>query len=405
MTMERSLDADGIRGLYVHVPFCASDCAYCAFAREVPTSRAAVGHYLTGLAREVDHWLAVFGEPICPETIYVGGGTPTFLRPEEWSRFAAILGRLVRRDRTIEVTVEANPESLTPNRLPMLAAFGVTRLSLGAQSSHGRELSVLGRTHDWRTVEVAASRARTLDGVAVSLDLIYGVPGLSLERWEATLDAALVVAPDHLSAYCLSYEEGTALTRKRRLGELRVPDDDLQRAQYERLVARARGAGLARYEVSNFGTDRGRSRHNLGYWRGVPYLGVGPSAHSQVGDRRFWNHPRRSRWESALAEGAGPVGGDEHLGDRERRVELLMRLRLDEGVAASALPGEGPVIDRIAQLEEEGLVTRTADRVAVTDAGAFLSDGIAADLLEAWDRTDPRDEGARRCASPSSTTG
>jgi len=405
MAVTASLDADDIRGLYVHVPFCASDCAYCAFAREVPSSRDAVGHYLLGLAREVDHWLDAAGAPIRPETIYVGGGTPTFLRPDEWSRFAAILGRLVARDRTVEVTVEANPESLTPNRLPMLEAFGVTRISLGAQSSHGRELALLGRTHHWRTVEVAASRVRTLPGVALSLDLIYGVPGLTLDRWDETLDAALAVAPDHLSAYCLSYEEGTSLSRKRARGELLVPDDDLQRRQYEGLVTRARGAGLERYEVSNFGTARGRSRHNLGYWRGSPYLGLGPSAHSQVGDRRFWNHPRRSRWEAGLAAGEGPIGGAEHLGPRERRVELLMRLRLDEGIPRTLLPVEGPVIDRLTALEEEGLVTRTDHRVAVTDAGAFVSDGIAVELLDAWDRRDPRDEGARRCASPSSTTG
>jgi oxygen-independent coproporphyrinogen-3 oxidase len=396
--------ADEVSGLYVHVPFCAADCAYCAFAREVPGSRADVGRYLDALALEVEHWIRELGGEIRPRTLYVGGGTPTFLRPDEWSRFAAILGRFVRRDRTVEVTVEANPESLTPNRLPMLEAFGVTRLSLGAQSTHAEHLALLGRTHDWRAVETAVERARAIPEVALSLDLIYGIPGLSLDAWEETLDRTLAMVPDHLSAYCLSYEEGTSLTRRRGRGELVPQTDDLQRAQYDTLVARARGAGLDRYEVSNFGTPRGRSHHNLGYWRGSPYLGLGPSAHSQLGDRRFWNHSRRLRWDESLAAGQGPVKGIEVLGPDERRVELLMRLRLDEGIALVELPAGGAVALRLAQLEEEGLVVRSGGRLRVTDAGAFLSDGIAADLLAVWEDAG-LEGGGERCAWPSSTTG
>jgi len=260
--------APAISGVYLHVPFCASDCAYCAFAREVPASRAAVDTYLDALAVEARAWRKRLGGRIRPLTLYVGGGTPTFLTPGEWDRLESALAELVDPARVTEVTVEANPETATAERLARLREFGMTRLSLGAQALSTEMLRFLDRTHEWSTVTDALARAGAHDGLVTSVDLIYGIPGLEPGEWARTVDAALELPIEHLSAYCLSYEEGTSLARRRAEGRLEGQPDDVQRRAYDRLAACVEARGLERYEVSNFGTPRGRSRHNLTYWEG-----------------------------------------------------------------------------------------------------------------------------------------
>lgn len=390
-----------IAGVYLHVPFCASDCAYCAFAREVPASRDAVGSYLDGLERETRYFAERLGGKLLPRTLYIGGGTPTFLTPVEWDRLEAAVLVLVDPSALEEVTVEANPESTTPVRLDRLRAFGMTRLSLGAQAFAAPTLAMLDRTHDWDRVATAVSLARRDAGLVVSLDLIYGIPGLTDSMWSRTLDEALALSPDHLSAYCLSYEEGSSLAKRRAAGLLEGQSDDMQRAAYDLLVARAEGAGLHRYEVSNFGTGRGRSRHNLGYWEGRDYLGLGPSAHSHVAPWRFRNHTRREAWQVALASGSAPIAAAELLGERERAAERLMRLRVSSGVPCTQLPDPGGAFwTRVQVLADAGLVcvvTREGaevpsvhpggegTRLCLTRGAFFVSDGVVADLLAAWD--------------------
>ncbi len=379
--------ADHVHGVYVHVPFCASDCAYCAFSREVPPDRHAVSAYLDALSAEIDVWRERFGGPLRPQTLYVGGGTPTFLTPDEIARLVSMLARLVRPDRLVEVTVESNPESTTPERLTAYAALGLTRVSIGAQSHTARLLAVLDRTHDWTAVARAVDAARSIASApAVSLDLIYAIPGQTLDEWRASLEAALRLAPAHLSAYCLGYEEGTALGRRRGRGELTGLPDDVQRAMYDVLVASASAAGLPRYEVSNFGTEITRSRHNLGYWRREEMLGIGPSAHSFLAGRRFWNHPTRVRWQEALSGRREPVAGYEVLDDAAVVGEELMRLRMVEGASRERFAGAPPAFWReVDRLVEAGLLEPDPDRLRLSTDAFFVSDGLVAELWAAWD--------------------
>jgi len=376
-----------VRGLYVHVPFCASDCAYCAFSREVPRDRSAIASYLAALDREVDYWLDAAGAPLTPETVYVGGGTPTFLTPEEWSGFSTIVARLISKERLVEVSIEANPETVDAERLTGLSAFGLTRLSIGAQSTHAATLAFLDRRHGWPAVERAILAARSLPGVSVSLDLIYGVPGLTLAAWEETLQRVLDTRPDHVSAYCLSYEEGTSLAKRKARGDLQGLGDDAQRAQYDALACRLPAAGLARYEVSNFGKEAAWSRHNLNYWTRGTFLGIGPSAHSFHSGCRAFNHTKRRAWEDSLAAGSGPVAGFERPGPREITAEALMQLRIAAGVPAAWFPRTARhTWNRLDALSAGGLLAVCDGQVRLEDPGYFVSDGVIAELLLALER-------------------
>jgi oxygen-independent coproporphyrinogen-3 oxidase len=393
-----------VSGLYLHVPFCASDCAYCVFSREIPASRGDIDDYLSALAREARWWADRIDGRLAPATLYVGGGTPSHLTPEEWDRLEAALSPLVDLRAPGEITIEANPESATPERLERFVRFGMTRLSIGAQALGRETLALLGRTHDFARVREALAEARRHERLVASLDLIYGIPGLDDRAWSRTLDEVLALGPDHLSAYCLGFEEGSSLTKRRDAGHLPVPDDRRQRRAYDQLVERAESAGLGRYEVSNFGTAAGRSRHNLGYWEGASYLGLGPSAHSHVAGLRFRNHTVRRRWQEAIAAGEGPVAGCERLGPREIAAERLMRLRVTTGVPLDLLPAPGgPFWSRVRALEGEGLVVTDVrpgggkprrdvpvagpggERLRLAHDAFFLCDGIAADLLMAWE--------------------
>jgi oxygen-independent coproporphyrinogen-3 oxidase len=373
-----------VQGLYVHVPFCASDCAYCAFSREVPKSRDAIAGYLEALSREVDFWLAGFGGALTPATIYVGGGTPTYLTPSEWAELSRSVDRLVSRERVSEVTVEANPETLTAERLAALRAFGATRISIGAQSTRADMLAFLDRRHDWARVVSAVTEVRRAPGLFVSLDLIYGIPGSTLETWSETLRVTLALDPDHLSAYCLSYEEGTSLAKRKAKGDLTGLPDTVQRAQYDRLVEATARAGLERYEVSNFGRKAAWSEHNRLYWTRRPTLGIGPSAHSFLSTGRSWNHSRRTTWEAALAAGAAPIAGHERLGPGEVTAEVLMQLRIASGIPKAWVPERAETFWRRAEtLAGEGLLEVDGRGLRLAREGWFVSDGIIADLLAA----------------------
>lgn len=397
--VDRLLPASAFRdvsGVYVHVPFCAADCAYCVFSREVPADRSAVASYLIGLEREADYWRARAGAAIRPETVYVGGGTPTYLTPGEIRTFGHHLRRLVDVASVAEFTVEANPESVDEERLAAWVSLGATRVSIGAQSHAAGTLTLLGRTHDWRAVEraVAEARRHPLD---VSVDLIYGVPGQGAGEWAASLAAVLALEPDHVSAYGLTFEEGSALSAKRAAGALAAVGDDAQRVAYDTLVAHAARASFDRYEISNFARAGKACRHNLGYWRRTPYLGLGPSAHGFLGHVRLRNHARRPRWEARLEAGEGPVAAVDVLDEGARVTESLMRLRTREGLPLSALPEPSPRFRaRLDTLSDAGLLEREAGWVRLTESAFFLCDGITADLLSVWDEASahaPRETG------------
>ncbi len=374
-------------GVYLHVPFCAVRCGYCDFNTYSPdqVDSDAVTVWARSAHAEIDLARRVLGDD-APRlsTVFVGGGTPT-LAP------AGMLGGLLHHLRDAfglqpeaEVTTEANPETVEPAVLDDLLGAGFTRLSLGMQSSVPHVLRVLDRVHTPGRALEAARQARAAGFADISLDLIYGTPGESMDDWRASLDAALGVEPDHLSAYALIVEDGTALAGRIRRGQIAAPDDDDLADKYlvtEELLTRA---GFEWYEVSNW--SRGpahRSRHNLAYWRGHNWWGIGPGAHSHVGGVRWWNvrHPRR--YGALLAEGRGPGEGREVLDAGERRVErVLLELRIADGLPVDVLTSTERA--RVAGLVDDGLLDVRGDgtRLVLTLRGRLLADAVVRRLLD-----------------------
>lgn len=372
-------------GVYVHVPFCASRCGYCDFntytAGELrgfaPAGFAAAAIAEVRLARRR------LGDDIPPvETVFFGGGTPTLLAPADLAATLAAIDAELGLAPGAEVTTESNPESVDAAALDVLRTAGFTRISFGMQSAREHVLAVLDRRHTPGRPASAAAEARAAGFEHVSLDLIYGAPGERDEDWRASLDAALAVEPDHVSAYALIVEPGTRMHARVRAGELPPPDDDALADRYEAADAALSAAGLDWYEISNWaaGPDA-RSRHNLGYWRGHDWWGIGPGAHSHVGGVRWWNVLHPAAYARRLADGGSPAAGREVLDAATRRAErAMLEVRLAEGVSLDVV-GDGPVA---AELVREGLAhadALAAGRVALTLRGRLLADGVARRLL------------------------
>ncbi len=390
------------RGLaaYLHVPFCRVRCGYCDFntytAAELGPPElpgASQSGYAGALVDEVAlaaRVLTASGLPARPvSTVFVGGGTPTLLPASDLARaLGAVRDHLGLADGA-EVTTEANPDSVTPQSLEELAAAGFTRVSFGMQSAVPHVLAVLERTHDPARVPQAVRWAREA-GLAVSLDLIYGAPGESLADWRTSLDAALACEPDHVSAYALVVEAGTAMAAKVRRGELPLPDPDDEAAQYELADAVLADAGYRWYEVSNWArTPADACRHNLAYWRGDDWRGAGPGAHSHVGGVRWWNAKHPAAWARRLAAGESPAVGREVLDDEARDVErVLLGVRLAEGLPLDAVPGAGRgAVGRLVAdglLEPPGAGPAPAQRLVLTLRGRLLADAVVRALL-GWD--------------------
>jgi oxygen-independent coproporphyrinogen-3 oxidase len=272
------------------------------------------------------------------DTVFVGGGTPSLLGAE---RLGAVVGA-VTADFALadgaEITTEANPESTSPGFFDAIRAAGFTRVSLGMQSAAPRVLAVLDRTHSPGRATAAAREAVAAGFEHVSIDLIYGTPGESDDDLLRSLDCALDTGADHLSAYALVVEDGTALARRVRRGQIAAPDDDTLAHRYRLLDRRLNQAGFDWYEVSNFSRPGGQCRHNLGYWNGGQWWGAGPGAHGFVGDIRWWNVKHPGAYAELLAQGRAPVAGFERLDDRARHFEeVLLGIRLREGLAVAAL--------------------------------------------------------------------
>jgi len=371
-------------GFYVHVPFCAARCGYCDFntytAAELGggASQAAYADTVIG---EVRLARRVLGEADLPvETVFFGGGTPTLLPAEDLGRILAAIEAEFGLAPGAEVTSEANPESIDPAYLHRLRGQGVNRLSLGMQSAVPHVLAVLDRRHSPGRAEVAVGWARDAGFESVSLDLIYGTPGESAPDWQASLAAALAATPDHVSAYSLIVEDGTALARRVARGELPAPDDDDLADRYEQADDAFAAAGLPWYEVSNWARPGAECRHNLGYWRGADWWGAGPGAHSSVGGVRWWNRMHPIAYAARLAAGCSPGQGRELLGPQERRVEsLLLGLRLSAGLPLETLPAA-----ETAACVQDGLLAPAdyvAGRAVLTRPGRLLADGVVRRLL------------------------
>ncbi|PPK94145.1 oxygen-independent coproporphyrinogen-3 oxidase [Kineococcus xinjiangensis] len=378
-------------GVYLHVPFCAVRCGYCDFNTYTATELGGGGSqaaFAATAALEVELAGKVLGAAARPAaTVFVGGGTPTLLPPGDLAALLDAVRATFGLEPGAEVTTEANPDSVTPEGLAALAAAGFTRVSFGMQSAVPTVLAVLERTHDPDRVPRAVAWARQA-GLDVSLDLIYGAPGESLDDWRRSLDAALACAPDHVSAYALIVEEGTRLAGQVRRGTLPAPDDDDQAAKYELADDVLGAAGYGWYEVSNWA--RGAQHaclHNLAYWRGGDWWGVGPGAHSHVGGVRWWNVKHPTAYAQRLGAGHSPAHAREVLTEEDRYVEdVLLRSRLAEGVALRRLRPQG--LEAVPSLVADGLLAAGAAQgpggaAVLTRRGRLLADAVVHRLLGA----------------------
>ncbi|HTW21075.1 MAG TPA: radical SAM family heme chaperone HemW [Mycobacteriales bacterium] len=385
-----ALDGAGDRsfGVYVHVPFCATRCGYCDFntytAAELGGGASQSQYAETAIA-ELELSRRVLGPGAAPvSTVFFGGGTPTLLPAGDLVRILRRIDELFGLVPDAEVTTEANPESVTPGSLAALRDGGFTRVSFGMQSVVPHVLAVLDRRHTPGRAAAAVTEAKAAGFDHLSVDLIYGAPGESDQDWQASLDAATATDVDHVSAYSLILEPGTRLAAQVARGQLTATDDDLLADRYELAERALTAAGFEWYEVSNWARrPEDRARHNLLYWTGGDWWGIGPGAHSHVGGVRWWNvkHPRD--YAAAIAAGRSPAAARERLDAQQRAAEdVLLRLRLREGLRLEPLSDAG--LAAAARARDDGLLEAAAydeGRAVLTLRGRLLADAVVRDLV------------------------
>lgn len=355
-------------GLYIHVPFCRSKCGYCDFYSRVRQDQMAL--YLQALSAELESWR---GKGVLADSLFFGGGTPSLLPAEE-------VASLIECCRSVfalegEITLEANPDTVTPESLLQFRQAGVNRLSFGVQSAVERELKALGRRHTFARAAEAVSWARQAGFENISLDLMLGIPYQTVGTLGETLDAMLALRPEHLSCYLLKIEKGTPFAHRQM--ERYCADGDEAAGLYLQTCQQLRQAGYQHYEISNFCLPGFESRHNLKYWRCEDYLGFGPAAHSCFGGKRFYHPADLSRYLSGEAPIEDGPAGD----DSER---IMLGLRLAEGISAGDLT---PAFDwaglckKCLPYIKAGLMAQTGDRLFLTEEGFLVSNSLLSEIL------------------------
>ncbi|ABM14636.1 MULTISPECIES: radical SAM family heme chaperone HemW [Mycolicibacterium] len=369
-------------GIYVHVPFCAVRCGYCDFNTYTPAELGGANPdgWLSALRTELRLAAAHLGEPPDVQTVFVGGGTPSLLGA---AGLTAVLDA-IREDFTLapgaEVTTESNPESTSPRFFDGLRRAGYTRVSLGMQSTAPHVLAALDRVHSPGRALDAAREAREAGFDHVNLDLIYGTPGETDDDLVRSASSAVEAGVDHVSAYALIVEDGTALARRVRRGEMPAPDDDVLARRYELLDRRLADAGFDWYEVSNWSRPGGQCRHNIGYWDGGEWWGAGPGAHGYVDSVRWWNVKHPNAYAAASDKGELPVADFEALDEPTAHIEdVMLRVRLRTGLPAAAL--SAPERRRAERAVADGLLRTDGDALVLTDRGRLLADAVVRDLL------------------------
>ena len=385
---EASVDLPALRpvpgrpfGLYLHVPFCITRCGYCDFNTYTPAELGGVNPdaWLNALGTELELAAARLDGPTV-STVFVGGGTPSLLGGERLARLLDMVRAHFELAPDAEVTTEANPESAWPDFFAAIRMAGFTRVSLGMQSVAPHVLGVLDRIHTPNRSAAAAREALAEGFEHVSLDLIYGTPGESDDDLLRSVDTAIDTGVDHVSAYALVVEEGTALARRVRRGELAAPDDDVLAHRYELADARLSAAGMTWYEVSNWSRPGGECRHNVGYWDGGQWWGAGPGAHGYVGATRWWNVKHPNAYAEALAGRALPIAGFEQLDtDALHTEEVLLKTRLRQGLPLDRL--EAAERERAETAVADGLLVPEGDRLVLTPRGRLLADGVVRTIL------------------------
>ena len=372
-------------GLYIHVPFCRSRCHFCAFYLEIYRDDRAQS-FLTALSREMQ--LHVAQQPLGGrrlDSVYFGGGTPTALRTEDLCAILSGVRTNFGLTRDAEITIEAHPDTVAVEGLRALSAAGFNRISFGVQSLDEKELTQIGRPVLSDTTHKAVASARQAGFTNINLDLMYGLPGQTLDSWLGTVDHALALEPTHLSCYALTVENNTRLIVDIRRGTRDNPEELLQNAMENEAARRLAGAGFHHYEISNYSRPGYTCRHNRLYWENGEYLGMGPSAQSYLAGDRFGNIDDLDAYEDRLANGVLPIVDRESLGaERRRREAVVFGLRLIDGVPTASLPiheKQRDWTEKVTRLIDDGYLETAGDRVKLTATGRRFADSIAVDLL------------------------
>ena len=374
---------------YIHIPYCVKRCGYCDFNTYTPSelkvesSLTEISHsYIDLIIEEIAMARANSTATTVP-TIFFGGGTPSLMEPSDLARVIDAIGQRFSLDSDCEITMEVNPDTLTLDRLRGYFEAGINRLSIGMQSAVPHVLHVLDRTHNPANIEIAVGWAREVGFKEISLDLIYGTPGESIEDWQASIDAALALDISHISAYALIVEDGTKLAAQVRRADVIIPDDDETADKYIIADDRFRSQGFEWYEISNWAKPGSECRHNVAYWKGANWWGIGPGAHSHIDGRRWWNVKHPTAYRDRIQAKLAPMQGQESLTEPEiAREEIMLSLRLPGALSLARFSGEQrrALEDFLGQghLEQSAW---DAGMLTLTQSGRLIADRIVRELV------------------------
>ena len=381
---------------YVHIPYCVKRCGYCDFNTYTPTDllsqsstnndsagvQTVANGYIDLVIQEIELARRTVGKASVP-TIFFGGGTPTLLPARDLLRIVDAISGRFSLERRCEVTVEANPDSVTKESLATLRAGGINRISFGMQSAVPHVLKVLDRTHKSENLVSATQWAREVGFDHISVDLIYGTPGESLNDWKVSIDAALALPIDHISAYALIVEQGTKLARQVNSGEITMPDDDETAEKYRMADDSFSQAGFTWYELSNWARPGGECRHNIAYWQNSEWWGLGPGAHSHIENSRWWNVKHPNTYRAKITANETPIQEREELSlDNQRTENLMLAIRMKAGIALKNLSEEQCVAaEKYVESEHLELEKWERGALVLTQSGRLIADRIVRELL------------------------
>lgn len=384
-------------GIYIHIPFCKSKCSYCDFCSYVNNDARIVDHYVNSLILQAEDFASQCKE-YCVNSIYIGGGTPTMLPIKQLTRIIDCIIRLYKVHKNAEITVEMNPATVNGDYLKKLWKAGVNRISIGMQSANNKELRDLGRIHTYEDFEKTYNAARYVGFDNINIDVMYGIPGQTLESFTRTLDKVIELEPEHISLYALKLEEGTPMYKMQK--DLNFPDDDTQFEMYCEAVRKLKKANIEPYEISNFAIDGYESIHNIKYWLGEEYLGLGVAAHSYLNKERFeaTKNIKTYVYAMELVKKKIPIYVSyEKIGDAEAAKEYFMLgMRLYEGIEKEDFIkkfGESVAekyLNPLKDYVEEGYVKIANDIYSFTEKGMFVSSYIISDILEVVEEADTK---------------
>jgi oxygen-independent coproporphyrinogen III oxidase len=376
-----------VAGIYLHIPFCRQACSYCDF--HFSTNLGKMEAMGEAMVKEIALQKGFFERPTVIDTIYFGGGTPSLLPDKSIAAIMDALRTQFEVSPQAEVTLEANPDDLSPAKIKELKTMGINRLSVGIQSFSDADLLLLNRSHNAQQAERVVKTAQDLGLENITIDLIYGIPGSGMKAWDANVSQAIALQVPHVSAYALTVEEKTLLHHQVAKGLVSPEPDSTHEAQYFHLIDRLGAAGILQYELSNFAREGYRSRHNSAYWKGISYLGLGPSAHSYDDGTRSWNVAHNAHYIDALRQGKLAIDNTEYLSKRDRLNEYLMtQLRIVEGLDLAYLKTHYRLDllyteeEAITEWMNAGWMIHTDQHLRLTRQGFMVSDAIIRDLFQ-----------------------